>query len=233
MGRVSDYDAFAAVYDELAATMTEDVAFYVSLAEAADGPVVELAVGTGRVAIPIVERTGRRVLGVDVSTAMLEVARARAAGAGVELELRVGDMRELALEERTDLVICPFRAMLHLRDHDERVGVMRRVRETLVPGGRFAWNAFVFDPAVAAELDGVWREENGVRHRSTYDFDERRIDLELESGATVPLWWLERDEWDAAIAASGLELEALYGWFDRRPFDETSREFVFVARRPA
>jgi SAM-dependent methyltransferase len=233
MGRVSDYDAFAAVYDEFAATMTEDIAFYVSLADEADGPVVELAVGTGRVAIPIVERTGRRVIGIDVSTAMIEVARARAAGAGVDLELRVGDMRELALEEPTDLVICPFRAMLHLRDHDERVGVMRRVREALVPGGRFAWNAFVFDPAIAAEIGGVWREENGVRNRSTYDLDERRIDLELENGATVPLWWVEHDEWDAAIAESGLELEALYGWFDRRPFDETSREFVYVARRPA
>jgi SAM-dependent methyltransferase len=232
MGHVSDYDAFAAVYDEFAATMTEDIEFYVSLAQEADGPIVELAVGTGRVAIPIAERTGRRVIGIDVSTAMLEVARARAAGADVDLELRVGDMRELALEETTDLVICPFRAMLHLRDHDERVGVMRRVREALVPGGRFAWNAFVFDPAIAAEIGGVWREENSVRNRSTYDFDERRIDLELENGATVPLWWVERDEWDAAIAESGLELEALYGWFDRRPFDETSREFVYVARRP-
>lgn len=233
MGRVSDYDAFAAVYDEFAAAMTEDVAFYVSLAGAADGPVVELAVGTGRVAIPIVERTGRRVIGIDVSTAMLEVARAHVARAGIDLELRVGDMRELALEEPTDLVICPARAMLHLRDHDERVGVMRRVREALVPGGRFAWNAFVFDPAISAALDGVWREENGVPNRSTYDFDERRIDLELENGATVRLWWVERDEWDAAIAESGLELEALYGWFDRRPFDDTSGEFVFVARRPA
>lgn len=233
MGRVSDYDAFAAVYDEYAAAMTEDVAFYVSLAEEADGPVVELAVGTGRVAIPIVERTGRRVIGIDISTGMLEVARARAAGAGVDLELRVGDMRELALEEPTDLVICPARAMLHLRDQGERVGVMRRVRDALVPGGRFAWNAFVFDPTVAAEIAGVWREENGVRNRSTYDYAERRIDLELENGAQVPLWWVDRDEWDAAIAESGLELEALYGWFDRRPFDETSREFVYVARRPA
>jgi hypothetical protein len=233
MGRVSDYDAFAAVYDELAAAMTEDVAFYVSLAAEADGPVVELAVGTGRVAIPIVERTGRRVVGIDVSTGMLEFARVRAAGARVDLELRVGDMRELALEEQTDLVICPARAMLHLRDQDERVSVMSRVRETLVPGGRFAWNAFVFDPAVAAEIDGVWREENGVRNRSTYDFDERRVDLELENGAKVLLWWVDRDEWDAGIEESGLELEALYGWFDRRPFDETSREFVYVARRPA
>jgi SAM-dependent methyltransferase len=231
---MSDYDAFAPVYDDWSLDMTGDVDFYVSLAEEARGPVVELAVGTGRVAIPIAARTGRRVIGIDVSREMLAAARRRAAEAEVELDLRPGDMRELALDETTDLVICPFRAMLHLRSHDERVNVMRRVLAALVPGGRFAWNAFQFDPAIAAEIAGVWREQHGIRNRSTYDYDARRIDLELENGATVPLWWVDRDEWDAAIAEAGLELEALYGWFDRRPFDETktSNEFVYVARRP-
>jgi SAM-dependent methyltransferase len=232
MAHVSEYDAFAAVYDDFASAMTEDVDFYVSLAEASEGPVVELAVGTGRVAIPIAERTGRRVIGIDVSEAMLAVARDRAREAGVELDLRQGDMRALALDESTDLVICPFRAMLHLRGHDERVTVMRRVREALVPGGRFAWNAFVFDPAIAAEIDGVWRDENGVRNRSTYDYDERRIDLELEGGARVPLWWVDRAEWEAAVDDAGLEVEELYGWFDRRPFDDDSPEYVYVTRRP-
>jgi hypothetical protein len=229
---MSDYDAFAPVYDRFAADMTEDADFYVALAEQARGPVVELAVGTGRVAIPIAQRTGRRVIGIDISNEMLEVARRSAASTGVELELHHGDMRELALDEPTDLVICPFRAMLHLRNHEERVGVMRRVRDALVPAGRFAWNAFRFDPAVAAEIGGVWREEHGVRNRATYDFGERRLDLELETGATVHLWWVDRREWDDAVSESGLELEALYGWFDRRPFDETSREYVYVARRP-
>ena len=229
---MSAYDAFAPIYDLFAAAMTEDVPFYVSLAEEAQGPVAELAVGTGRVAIPIVERTGRRVIGMDVSAEMLDVARRHATEAGVELDLRLGDMRGFALEEQTDLVICPFRAMLHLRGHDERVGVMRHVRSALVPGGRFAWNAFVFDPAVAAEIDGVWRDQHGVRNRSTYDYAERRIDLELENGATVPLWWVDRAEWETAIEDSGLEIESLYGWFDRRPFDESSREFVYVTRKP-
>ena len=232
MSSVSDYDGFAPIYDQFAAGMTEDVPFYVALAEESRGPVVELAVGTGRVAVPIAEQTGRRVIGIDVSSEMLGLARRRAADAGVELDLRQGDMRELTLEESTDLVICPFRAMLHLPGHDARVDLMRRVRSVLVPGGRFAWNAFVFDPAIAQEIDGVWRVEQGVRNRSTYDYAERRIDLTLENGATVPLWWVDRDEWEAAVAEAGLEVEALYGWFDGTPFDETSREFVYVTRRP-
>lgn len=229
---MGDYDAFAPVYDRLAAVMTEDVDFYVALAAEAAGPVVELAVGTARIAIPIVERTGRRVIGIDISHAMLAEARRKAAEAGVELELRRGDMRELELDERTDLVICPFRAMLHLSSHDERVEVMQRVARVLEPGGRFAWNAFVYDPAVAQEIGGVWRDESGVQNRSTYDHAERRIDLEVEGGALVHLWWVDRDEWETAVAKAGLEVEALYGWFDRRPFDEASTEFVYVARKP-
>ena len=230
---MSEYDAFAAVYDAWTSPLGEDdVEFYVSLAAGGEGPVVELAVGNGRVGVPIAVRTGRRVIGIDVSKAMLAGAAERARAAGVELDLRLGDMRELALEERTDLVICPFRSLLHLPDHDDRLRVFRRVAATLRPGGRFAWNAFVFDSELAAGLDGQWREQGGVRHRVDYDHDERRIDLSLEGGATVPLWWADPHDWDRLVEESGLEIEARYGWFDRRPFDGTSREAVYVARRP-
>ena len=75
---MSLYDPFAPIYDDWSAHMTEDVAFYVELARETDGPLVELAVGNGRVAIPVARETGRRVLGIDASPAMLEQARERA-----------------------------------------------------------------------------------------------------------------------------------------------------------
>ena len=77
---MSEYDAWAPVYDEWASDMTEDVAHYVSLAREADGPIVELMVGTGRVAIEVVRETGKPVLGIDSSPAMLEIARERVGG---------------------------------------------------------------------------------------------------------------------------------------------------------
>src|SRR5919201_4742048 len=95
-------EAFARRY-EWSAHLTEDVAFYIDLAREAEGPLVELAVGTGRVAIPIAQATGRSVIGIDSSPAMLEQARARAAERGVELDLREGDMRELTLDEQAAL----------------------------------------------------------------------------------------------------------------------------------
>jgi ubiquinone/menaquinone biosynthesis C-methylase UbiE len=74
-------EAFAHRYDEWSAQMTDDIPFYVELALEADGPIVELAVGNGRVAIPVARATGRSVIGIDSSPAMLDQAQARAAEA--------------------------------------------------------------------------------------------------------------------------------------------------------
>src|SRR3954451_15316173 len=108
------YDAWADRYDERSAGATADVQFYVALAREADGLLVELAVGTGRVAIPVAQATGRRVVGIDSSPAMLAQARVSAVEAGVELDLREGDMREFDLEEPAALIYCPARSLLHL-----------------------------------------------------------------------------------------------------------------------
>lgn len=229
---VAEFDAFAPTYDAWAAEMTEDVDFYVELAREADGPVVELAVGTGRVAIPVAESTGRRVIGIDASSAMLAIARERAAAAEVELELHHGDMRDLELAEPAALVYCPFRSLLHLPTWADRRRVFERVSATLAPGGRFAWNAFVFDHRVAARLDGHPQDEP-LRHFVRYTPTDNRIVLDVEDGPSVSLWWVSRSEWEGLLDVSGLETEALYGWFDRRPFDEESREFVWVARKPS
>lgn len=227
---MSGYDGFAPIYDQWSADMTEDIEFYVELAREADGPVVELAVGTGRVAIPIAERTGRKVIGIDSSPAMLAVARERAADAGVELDLREGDMRDLSLEEPAALVICPARSLLHLPTWSNRRRVFERVAAALRPEGRFAWNAFAFDHRIADRLDGQWQEEP-IRHRIDYAPTDSRIDIAVEGGPSISLWWVSKSEWEGLLEVSGLEIAALYGWFDRRPFDEASREFVWVARK--
>lgn len=212
--------------------MTEDVEHYVELARETPGPLVELAVGNGRVAIPVARETGRPVLGIDSSAAMLAQARERARAAGVELELRLGDMRDLELEQPAGLILCPARSLLHLPTWRDKRRVFERVAASLAPGGRFAWNAFVFDHTLAARLDGTTRDQNGVVHTLRYVPTDNRIDIE-HAGSTISLWWATRPEWEGLIDVSGLEVEALYGWFDRRPFGEDSREFVWVVRRPA
>jgi SAM-dependent methyltransferase len=220
-------ESFADRYEEWSAHMTEDVAFYVGLAQQAGGPLVELAIGNGRVAAPVAKATGRTVIGIDTSPAMLDLARAT----GATLDLRLGDMRDLTLDEPAALIYCPFRALLHLPTWADRRRTFERVAASLVPGGRFAWNAFAFDHNVAQRLDGV-HQDKPVPHTVRYAVGDNRIDLVMDDGATSSLWWATKNEWLGLIDVAGFELESLHGGFAGEPFTDESREYVFVVRRP-
>ena len=223
-------ERFAANYEAWAAEMTSDIPFYAELASAASGPIVELAVGTGRVAIPVALATGRTVIGIDLSPAMLEQARLKAGAAGVELDLRLGDMRDLSLDEPAGLIYCPYRALLHLPTWGDRREMFERVARSLRPDGRFAWNVFAFDHRVACELDGK-HQGDPEPHTLAYNVPENRIDISLDAGGTSSLWWATKNEWLGLIDVAGLRLEALYGDFDRTPLTSDSREYVFVTAR--
>jgi SAM-dependent methyltransferase len=223
-------EAFSRRYGEWASGMTADIPFYVQLARDADGPLVELAVGNGRVAIPVARATGRKVIGLDTSPAMLAQAHEHAATAGVDLDLRETDMRELTLDAPAALIYCPFRALLHLPTWSDRRRTFERVAASLQPGGRFAWNAFAFDHQIAARLDGHTQDEP-VPHTIRYAVGDNRIDITLEDGGTSSLWWATKNEWLGLLDVAGLQLEALYGGFAGEPLDDSSREYVFIAHR--
>src|SRR5579872_4542067 len=106
---VSAYDAIARLYDPWSRSVVEDVAFYVAEAVHSGGPVVELGVGTGRIAVPTAA-SGVRVIGVDASAQMLAVAGEQAELGGVAglVDLRQGDLREPPVEGEFPLVTIPF-----------------------------------------------------------------------------------------------------------------------------
>src|SRR3954449_9215856 len=224
------YDAWADRYAESSDGGSADVRFYVGLAREADGPLVELAVGTGRVAIPIARATGRRVIGIDSSPAMLAQARRRAGEAGVELDLREGDIRELEIEEPAALIYCPGRSLLHLPTWADRRRCFERVAASLRPGGRFAWNAFAFDHHLASALDGR-HAGTPLPHTNHYSVGDNRVDITLDDGGTGSLWWATNNEWLGLLDVAGLRLEALYGGLPGGPVDDRSREDGFGGRR--
>ncbi len=222
MSEPSRYDAIAHLYDPWSRSVIEDIDFYVGQALAAGGPVVELGVGTGRIAVPTAA-AGVEVIGVDSSPAMLEVARAHAAAAGVELDLRLGDFRDPPVTGPLPLVTIPFRSLLHMRSDRDRRAVLRAVRGLLEPGGTFVFDVFCPGADDIAETHARWLErEPGIFERA--DWDARRQTLTLRvrgrgSETALRLAWLTADRWRELLGAEGFRVEALYGWFDRSPWD--------------
>jgi SAM-dependent methyltransferase len=233
----SSYDSIAALYDPWSRSVTEDVDFYVAEARKAGGPVVELGVGTGRIAVPTAQAR-ISVIGVDSSEGMLEVCRRRAEAAGVSelIDLRAGDLRRPPVQERVALITCPFRALLHLESDEERLEALRAVYGLLLDGGRFVFDVFSPSREDVEETHGRWLErEPGIWERADWDLQGRVLTLTVrgESGETrMFLAWRSPEEWRHLLGEAGLEVVAVYGWFDMRPYDG-GEDSVWIARRPA
>lgn len=254
MASSDPYAGWADVYDVWTGEV-DDVAFFIEEAQPSGGPVVELGVGTGRVAIPVAQ-AGVDVIGVDNSASMVAIGRKRAAEAGVTdlITWAEGDMRTFSLERRAPLVISPARGFLHMLTTEDQLATLSRVREALQPGGRLVLNAFVPRPEVMTALDGVrthkgsWTDDAGRRNELdevlTYDpvaqtvaikgivetFEGERHVSTRELATRIR--WIGRYEMQHLLERAGFEIEACFGWFDRRPLDATSTEMIWIARKP-
>ncbi len=214
------------------------------------GPVLELGVGTGRVAVPLA-KDGHEVVGIDRSEAMLARAEQRARRNGVRLRLLESDMRTFSLEQAFNLIAIPFNTFLMLTP-DDRWACLARVREHLAPAGRLAIDVFQPDPNVIAGFDGGviedWTRRDLDTDREVTKFSSARANVdhttfrwwyeEVDQDGRVRRWqrettmyYLYRREAELLLGAAGLEIETLHGDYDGSPMTATSPKLLIVARR--
>ncbi len=230
---MSAYDRIARLYDPWSASVVEDVSFYLERARRFGGPVVELGVGTGRIAIPIAAE-GIKVIGVDSSEGMLAVARERAELAGAELDLRYGDLRDPPVEGPVPLVLAPFRSLLHMETEADRLAAVRAVHRLLGPGGRLVFDVFSPGPEDIADTHGRWLErEPGIFERADWNERTRTLILRVRGDGVeseLSLAWISVGEWRELLGAEGFVVEGLYGWFDETPW-AGHEDSIWVCRR--
>jgi SAM-dependent methyltransferase len=232
----SPYDSIAELYDPWSRSVVEDIPFYVAEAKKSTGPIVELGIGSGRIAIPIAHEV-IHVIGIDSSREMLAACRRRAEDAGVSdrIELRLGDLRRPPVDEPVSLVICPFRSYLHLADDGERIEALEAAHDALIPGGRLIFDVFAPTPDDVAETHGRWLErEPEIFERADWDETTRTLTLSVrgpQGSATMTLSWISRVEWQRLLEETGFMVEATYGWFDRSPYGG-GEDMIFVATAP-
>jgi SAM-dependent methyltransferase len=255
----SEYDTFADIYQvwaETAASTSANLAFYVGAYLAADGPVVELGVGDGRIAVPAASR-GRSVIGVDLSRAMLDRCRLRATAAGVleRLTLLHDDFRRFQLDAPADLVALPYHSLGHLRSREDKRSAMAHVFSQLQPGGRFVFDDFLMTPTRIEQMRRVQlrAEYESPAGAQTLLWVTSLVDEACQT-ITVVTWedtldpdgtlagrryrrlslsWLEPAQAQELLIETGFVVESCFGDFDRTPFSETTaQEQIWIARRP-
>jgi SAM-dependent methyltransferase len=214
--------------------------------------VLEIGCGTGRALLPIA-RAGFACVGLDASPAMLDVLRAK--GPPANLRLVQARMQEFDLApERFRLIFSAFRPLQHLYTVEDQLACLACVRRSLAPGGRLAFDVFVPDLLRIARSEEPEFEEDRFRQGDDeiVRFTSLRRDLPTQmtdvtmrlerrrEGKVVGeeverfrMRWYHRYELEHLLARAGLEIVALYGDFDRSPFDARSREMVFVAQARA
>ncbi len=232
----------------------DDVQYYVTEATRSGGPLLELGVGNGRIALPVC-RHGVEVTGVDQSRAMLEDLRRRVgaerADVRARLHLRFGDMRDVRVRRRFPLVICPFNTALHLYSRRDVERFLSRVRAHLAPGG-----TFIVDLAVPSLVDlmrepsRAYRGSNFrhattgdiVRYTERFDYDCIRqvlfVTTDFEpvgrpaEGWVLPLAHRQffPQEWEALLHYNGFDTEEVFGDFHGGPLTASSDVMVWHAR---
>jgi len=237
-------DHIAEVYDDWEGVPTDSDDAVAFLAErAGDGPVLELGIGTGRIALPLAER-GLKVHGIDASARMVERLRAKPGGAGIPVA--IGDFAGLDLPPSHPrsfaLVLVVFNTFFALLSQDDQIRCFTAVAARLAPGGAFVVEAFVPDlgrfqdgqrtGTRAVDLDRVHLEssvhdavEQRVRSQHVV-LDERGIRL-----FPVQLRYAWPSELDLMARLAGLRRAERWSGWRGEPFTAQSQRHVSVYRK--
>jgi SAM-dependent methyltransferase len=249
---------FAEVYDAIYADR-DDVGFWRAMAAEADGPLLEIGCGTGRVALALA-RAGHEVTGLDLSAPMIERARAKlsaeAPAVRERVSLVVGDMTAFDLGRRFAAIMSPFGGFQHLTTVDQQLACLACCRDHLRPGGALVLDLFnpspvptdlLQDEPADAEEEATlveWTHGRRIRswitvvgYRPAEQVNECELVCEiLEPDGTsrrisdaFPLRYLFRYELEHLLVRAGLELAGLHGDYDRSPFAAESPGMIAVA----
>jgi len=230
-------------YDDLYGDVEDSVIDLLARHAGTPPRALELAIGTGRIAVPLRER-GVEVTGIDASENM--VAKMRAKAGGESIPVVMGDFADVNVDGTYPLVYLTFNTIFALVTQEAQIECFRNVADHLEPGGRFIIDCFVPDIRRFDQHNsrlGVSSIDSVVEH--TYEMTiyhpvEQRLDTHvvkrLANGETVVLPVEIRFAWpselDLMARLAGLELEDRFGWYDLRPFNERSSSHMSIYRKP-
>jgi len=260
-GGYEEYPFVAEFYDSVVPYRDrQDVTFFVEMARQAEGPVLEVGCGTGRILIPTA-RAGIEIVGFDLSSSMLAICREKLSREPKEVQSKVqliqGDMRQFDLGREFQLVTVPFRPFQHLTTVEDQVSCLMSLHGHLAQGGRVVLD--LFNPDVQRLGSGPESGEFGEepeftmtdgrrvirRHRIvSQDHFNQLLDVELiyyvahPDGREerlvhrFPMRYLFRFEVEHLLARTGFQVDEVYADYGKSPYgSKYPGELIFVARK--
>jgi SAM-dependent methyltransferase len=230
-------------YDDIY-TEVEDVLIDLLARHAGDPPrALELAIGTGRIALPLREK-GVEVVGIDASEEM--IARMRSKPGGEAITVTTGDFGDVDVEDEFPLIYLAFNTIFGLLTQERQIECFQNVADHLEPGGCFIIDCFVPDVKRFDQYNtrmGVSSIESVDEHMfemTIYEPVTQRLATHVvrrnADGTSVVLPVEVRFAWpselDLMARLAGLELEDRFGWYDLRPFTEQSKSHMSIYRKP-
>lgn len=222
-------ERIAEVYDDLFHPPTSSVETVEFLARlAADGPMLELAIGTGRIALPLAAK-GIQVHGIDASEAM--VAKLRAKPGGNDIPVTIGDFADVGVEGRYRLIAIVFNTLWALLTQQDQARCVRNVAAHLADDGAFVTEMYVPDPARFDRAQRIQvrniESRRVILETSLHDSANQRVSsqlIALEDGGGISMYpvelrYLWPSELDLMAERAGLRLRERWGGWKREPFD--------------
>lgn len=234
---------WAPYYDEIFSE-AEDSVIDLLARHAGEPPrALELAIGSGRLALPLRER-GVEVVGIDSSEEMVSLMRAKPGGEAVPVTM--GDFSDVDVEGTFPLVYLAFNTIFVLLTQELQVNCFRNVAEHLEPGGRFIIDCFVpdlnrFDSFnTRLGVSSIKSVDEHMFEMSIYDPVNQRVSTHMTkrnadgSNTVLPIEirFAYPSELDLMAQLAGLDLEDRFGWYDLRPFTEQSTSHMSIYRKP-
>jgi SAM-dependent methyltransferase len=241
-----------ALYDLFLGDIELGLSFYTGLAKAANGPVLDIACGTGRILLPCLQ-AGVEIEGLDLFAGMLTRLREKASALGLKPVLHQADMSSFGLSRRYALIIIPFNAFAHNLTTDTQLSCLRTCREHLQPGGLLAFDgAFPGNYWIGAETGSrvleaeISHPETGlpVRMWDTRTFDRvqqlqysyneiEMLDANGKIMATHPskttVRWTYKPEMELLLRGSGLARWEILGDFEGKPLEQETDAMIVKA----
>ena len=228
-------------YDLLHNPGTTDAAVDLLADFALPGRTLEMAIGTGRVALPLARR-GCRIEGIEASPEM--IAKLREKPGGADIPVTMGDMAEVKAEGQFDFIFLIFNTLYNLTSQEAQVRCFRNAADMLAPGGAFLIEAFVPDLAQFHNNRGLKPRHIDVNSLALeaaihdpvtqrIDYQYLRITPEGMRLTPLPMRYAWPQETDLMAQLAGLMPETRWGGWDRCAFTADSRMHISVYRKPA